>query len=200
MHLSPVLVISILILAAIGAGCTGSPAPAPSPVPPAPATLSALALAQSDLPFGFTLVEGREKTLDDVGILARNLGWNGGYGISYALQGQDPGTTTTILQSIAIYPEENIPAIAAMSERQDRAIFNQSANLTLRGLGADSRGFFVSNQQEPGSEPVDNGISPRAAEIIFSKGRIFEVVRMSGPGTDVSVLESLAKKAYAKVP
>jgi hypothetical protein len=147
-------------------------------------------------------VESREKTPDDVGSLARNLGWNGGYGISYVLPGPDPGNATTVIQSIAVYPEENIPAIAAMADRQDRAVFNQTAgNLSLQGLGANSHGFSVIVPPVPVSpDAVTSGTPQPVAEIIFSKGRIFEVLRMSGPGTDGAILQSLAAKAWEKIP
>ena len=38
------------------------------------------------------------------------------------------------------------------------------------------------------------------AEIIFSKGKTFEVLKMTGPSTDTALLIDLAKKAYAKIP
>jgi hypothetical protein len=165
-------------------------------------SLSPLALAPDDLPAGFALAEAREKTLDDVGSLARNLGWNGGYGVSYIRRGPDPGNATTVIQSIAVYPEENIPAIAAMADSQDRAVFNQSAsNLTLQNLGAGSHGFSVNvSPVASGPEPGANRASLQVAEIIFSRGRTFEVLRMSGPGTDAAILQSLAAKAYEKIP
>jgi len=184
----------------IGAGCTGPAAP-PSPPLSENTSLSSLALAPADLPPGFTLAESREKTPEDVGNLARDLGWNGGYGTRYVLAGPDPENVTTVLQSIAIYPGENVPAIAAMAESQDRAAFNQSGgNLTLPGLGTGSRGFSVYNPPSSGPGAAANGTSPRVAEIILTKGTIFEVLRMSGPGTDAATLVSIAQKAYAKIP
>ena len=201
MHLSSLFVIFFLILAVIGAGCTGTRAPASPIVPGVNASLSLFALAPHDLPAGFTLAENREKTFDDVGSLARNLGWDGGYGIRYVLPGPDPGNDTTVIQSIAVYPEENIPAIATMADGQDRAGFNQTAgNLTLQDLGANSHGFSVSVPPVPLSPDANRGITQPVAEIIFSKGRTFEVLRMSGPGTDASTLQSLAARAYEKIP
>jgi hypothetical protein len=200
MHLSSVLIVSILVIAVTGSGCTGSPA-SPS-VPPANASLSSLALTPAELPPGFTQAESREKTLNDVGSLARDLGWDGGYGISYTRPGPDPGNATTILQSIAIYPVQNIPAITTMADSQDRAGFNptDTSNLTLEDLGANSRGFSISASPVSSVTATVNETSCDIAEIIFSKGRTFEVLRMSGPGTDIAILKSLAETAYAKIP
>ena len=198
MHLPSCLIISILVLGVLAAGCTGPSAP-PSPQVPANTSLSSLALVPGDLPPGFTLVESREKTSEDVGSLARDLGWNGGYGTRYVLAGPEPGNVTTVLQSIALYPEENVPAIAAEAESQDRAAFNQTAgNLTLPDLGTGSRGFSANVTTIPGAGL--NNTSLQVTEIILTKGKIFEVLRMSGPGADAASLIPIAEKAYAKIP
>jgi hypothetical protein len=37
-------------------------------------------------------------------------------------------------------------------------------------------------------------------EIIFSKGDILEIIRLTGPESDFSTLSQLAQKAYNKIP
>jgi hypothetical protein len=202
------LIVSFLICAAAaGSGCisgTGQSSPVTPAVPSATGNLSQLVLAPADLPAGFILAESREKKQDEMGDLAREIGWDGGYVIRYTKPAADPGSPTVILQSIAVYPEQNLPAIIAKVDEQDRAGFNQTiTSLTLQNLGPDSRGFSVHMlpavsvpENATGMTRTETGV----VEIIFSRGTIFEVVRMSGPGTDAAVLQSLAETAYAKIP
>jgi hypothetical protein len=36
-------------------------------------------------------------------------------------------------------------------------------------------------------------------EVVFGKGNILEVIRMTGPGTQYSILKTLAETAYNKI-
>lgn len=202
------LIVSFLICAAAaGTGClsgTGQSSPVTPAIPSATGNLSQLALAPADLPAGFILAESREKRPDEMGGLAREIGWDGGYTIRYTRPAGDPGNPAVILQSIAVYPEQNLPAIIARVDNQDRAGFNQTGtSLTLQNLGPDSRGFsahMLPAVSVPGNATGMTGAETDVVEIIFSRGTIFEVVRMSGPGTDVATLQSLAETAYRKIP
>jgi hypothetical protein len=202
------LIVSFLAFAAvIGTGCvsgTGQSPPSIPAVPSATSNLSLLVLAPADVPAGFILTESREKKQDEVGGLAREIGWDGGYVIRYTKPAVDPGNPTVILQSIAIYPEQNLPAIIARVDEQDRAGFNQTiTSLALQNLGPDSRGFsahMLPAVSVPGNGTGMSEADTDVVEIIFSRGTIFEVVRMSGPGTDVATLQSLAETAYRKNP
>jgi hypothetical protein len=52
----------------------------------------------------------------------------------------------------------------------------------------------------PGPGSVEGTVQQDFIEIIFSKGDILEVLRMTGEGADYETLASLAQKAYAKIP
>jgi hypothetical protein len=202
------LLVSFLICAAAaGTGCvsgTGQSLPVTPAVPSVTGNLSQLALAPADLPAGFILTESRERKQDEVGGLAREIGWDGGYVTRYTRPTEGSGNSTEILQSIAVYPEQNLPAITARVEEQDRAGFNQTGtSFTLQNLGPLSRGFsahMLPAVSVPGNATDRTGADTDVVEIIFSRGRIFEVVRMSGPGTNVTTLRSLADTAYRKIP
>jgi hypothetical protein len=202
------LIVSFLVCAAaVGTGCvsgTGQSVPATPFVPSATNNLSLLALAPAEVPAGFILAESREKKQDEVGGLAREIGWDGGYVIRYTRPEEESGNPTVILQSIAVYPEENLPAIIARVENQDRAGFNRTGpGLTLQNLGPDSRGFsahMLPAVSVPGNATGMSETEADVVEIIFSRGTVFEVIRMSGPGTDVAILKSLAETAYRKIP
>jgi hypothetical protein len=75
------------------------------------------------------------------------------------------------------------------------------------------RGFYRKNggTQDSGIPPgtvnlghggaeTKTGNGRTVAEIIFSRGTIFEVLKMTGPGTNVTLLRELAQKASAKIP
>jgi len=116
-----------------------------------------------------------------------------------------------ILQTVTRYPAKNIPAIAALAEKQERSdntmIFT---NLSSPALGSYSQAFSGTvhtiiipepangNLSHPGS--VEGTIQQDFVEIIFSKGDILEVLRMTGEGADYATLTSFAQKAYAKIP
>jgi hypothetical protein len=216
------LLFAILILAGVAvftAGCTqatGLVLPA-TPVPGTLSPLPGLVLGPADLPACFSLAEQHVRSYGDVGTLARDLGWQDGYLVTYTCpaEGSD---STVITQSLAVYPSENMPGIASMVDRQDRIDTNHTyENLTFpaRGLSADLRGFYgksVGAQDSgivPGTPglnggrdvPETNGVSVNdVAEIIIYRGTVFEVLKMTGPGTNVTLLKGLAGKASAKMP
>jgi hypothetical protein len=214
----PRYLIAALILFAflVFAGCTQAPAPGtPSASPGAPADMTRLLLDPADLPPNFTLVESTAKDPADVGSLAKDLGWEGGYGVRYALPAIDNRGPTEITQSIALYPEKNILAIVELSDKQDRSDANLVyTGFATPGLGNNSRGFFGNASAEilvkptnenplvsgPGNHDVAVVYTREVAEIIFTKGDVFEVLRMSGPGANVTVLRDMAGKTFRKIP
>ena len=102
-----------------------------------------LALGPADIPSNFTLDSGAARNPDDVGSLAKDLGWKGGYSVRYVIPATDKRGPTDITQSIAVYPEKNIPTIIAMSDQQDRSDRDlKYTNISPPGLGEASRGFF----------------------------------------------------------
>jgi hypothetical protein len=142
--------------------------------------------------------------------LARDLGWKEGYVVRFTSPVDGERAPTWILQTLTRYPEKNIPAVAELIERQDRADNTMIySNLSSPGLGSYSSAFSGKVNPlivpEPGNQnPLVSGsaeetIQQDFVEIIFVKGDILEVLRMSGPGADYSTLASLAKQAYNKI-
>lgn len=206
----------ILIGAMIfGSGCTKAESPAAIPatqVPSAPASsLSSYALTAADAPVNYTLTESRAKAPDEVGSLARNLGWAGGYVVKYSGQPDDRMGPTTITQTITTYPAANMQEILALTDTNDRSDKELTITaLPSPGLGQDSRAFSgkaISQivMREKTDSPLDTGtlqgsFKQDIVQIIFAKGSTIEVLRMSGPHADYAMLKSLAEKAYAKIP
>lgn len=213
MSSAPNFIIVILVCSLIfAAGCTGRAGTAvPSAPTPAPVNPESLTLTPSDVPHNFTLRESRVKNFTDVSKLAWDLGWQQGYVVRFTRSPGGVPDQTEILQTVTWYPAKNIPAIAALAEQQERSDKNmQFSNLSSPALGSYSRAFSGTVHTPMITEP-DNGnplgsgsgggtVQQDFVEIIFSKGDILEVLRMSGPGADYSTLVSLAQKAYAKIP
>jgi hypothetical protein len=207
------LIIAILVCSLVLAtGCTGpAGTAAPSPSPPELITLESLVLTPSEIPQNFTLRESRVKNSTEVSKLARDLGWQQGYVVRFTRPPEGISGRIEILQTVTRYPAKNIPAIAALAEKQERSdtalIFT---NLSSPALGSYSQAFsgtghtliipepVTGNLSGPGS--VEGTVQQDFVEIIFSKGDILEVLRITGEGADYATLTSLAQKAYAKIP
>ena len=110
---APLLFAFIITGMILTAGCTQGTAPAATatPLPAAAPDLRALALDPADLPACFSLTNEQVKTPDNVGSLARDLGWQAGYAVTFTCPGNGTGEPTVILHSLAVYPAKNMPAI-----------------------------------------------------------------------------------------
>jgi hypothetical protein len=202
------ILVCFLILAA---GCTERDTTSVnSPLTSANNPLESLVLTSSDVPQNFTLVESRAKNATDVGNLALSLGWQQGYVVRYARSPEGVSGTTEILHTIALYPEKNIPAIAELIERQERSDSNMTfSNISSPSLGNYSHAFSgkenirIINKSDNlfllEYDSAKETIQQDFIEIIFSKGDILEIIRLTGTGSDFSTLSHLAQKAYSKI-
>lgn len=208
-HLIITTLVCILILAA---GCTvrdtttGNSASKTARIP-----LESLVLAPSEIPPNFTLVEIRAKNATEVGDLALSLGWQQGYFVRYARSPEGVSGSAEILHTIVLYPEKNIPAIAELIERQERSDSNMTfSNLSSLSPGNYSHAFsgkenlWIINKSDTvflfEYDSTKETIQRDFIEIIFSKGDILEIIRWTGPGSDISTLSQMAQKAYSKIP
>jgi hypothetical protein len=198
------------------AGCTQGPGQAHpvTSVPVATPGLTDLALGGSEIPSCFSLTGQNVKSSGDVGNLAKELGWQAGYVATYSCpsNGTQP---TVIVQSLAVYPAANMPGIASMVEKQDRLAGYTYEDMVFPDQGSAMRGFsgkwnetepsgqssgtylVSSGREDPGPDTISQN---EVAEVIFFRGTIFEVMRMTGPGTNVTVLRDMAQMAFAKIP
>jgi len=197
------------------AGCTQDfdlvPMVTPAPVTGSP--LRDLAISTADLPACFSLAEQNVKSYADVGQLAKDLGWQAGYVATYACPAEGPGPTI-IVHSLAVYPENIMSGIALMVDEQDRTTGFLYENLSFPEQDTSMHGFYGKSGgiQDSGIAPgtyfvngghegteVNTDSGDRVTEIIFYRGNVFEVLKMTGPGTNVTLLRDLAQKSYAKI-
>ena len=213
MSSAPYFIIAILVCSLILApGCTGRAGTAvPAAPTPAAVNLESLTLTPSEVPQNFTQRESRVKNFTEVSKLARDLGWQQGYVVRFTRSPEGVPDQTEILQTVTLYPAKNIPTIAALAEKQERSDKNMLfSNLSSPPLGSYSRAFSGTanplvtpkpdNVNPLGSGSVEGTVQQDFVEIIFSKGDLLEVLRMTGPGADYPTLVSLAQKAYIKIP
>lgn len=212
----PVIVVAAFLLCA---GCTSAPAATQAAETPAPTntTLLAYALAPSDLSEGWTQVTSREKTTAEMSPLARELGWQDGYVVVYTLPANNSAGTCTLTQTVTRYSVQNmsdlVSAVAANERKVEGLAFT---NLPAPATGPDTRAFSaVLVNRTPTATPTGGMASiafessaPVATdgyvEVVFAKGDILDVIRMSGtcPPYDTipyEMLASLGKTAYTKL-
>jgi hypothetical protein len=214
MNRSRYLIFAALVCAFLAAaGCTTGTGPS-VPATPAAASpslaLASLALVPAEVPAGYILTERREKDAANMSSLALQLGWQAGYAITYT-NTSSGDNQTTIVQTITVYPEKNIPGVISVIGKQERSDSNMSySDITSLAVGTTSGGY-TAKARAPMVLTTDNSniLTPKAsiteplpdiAEVWFSKGTIFEVIRMTGPGADAATVTDLARTAYAKLP
>jgi hypothetical protein len=213
MHHSRFLILAILAAAVLAvAGCTTTGTPPVTATTTPAVTLASLALTPSEVPTNYTLAVSREKNQSEMGPLALQLGWEGGYIVTYTNDTVTPYGQTTIVQTITRYPVSSMPGITGLVRKQEMTDVDMNyTNLSVQGLGDLSGGYLATPHTQILIKPADNGnaivkgsaqavMTHEIAEVWFSKGQVFEVIRVTGPGADAATVTSLARSAWAKSP
>jgi hypothetical protein len=161
------------------------------------------------------MTDSKAKTPADVSKLAMELGWQAGYVVRFTGPAPDEMGANEITQTIAIYQERSIPDVISLAVQQDSSDRDLAyTDLPVQGLGNNARAFTGKAGAQVLIKPADTNpvfgsmnkneaqavFKNEVAEIIFSKGDTFEVIRMTGPSVDSALLVNLAQKAYAKIP
>lgn len=203
----------ILCLVTIS-GCLQDPV---SPADPGPATTffpppyTSLALTADDVPDEFSLAQSRQKERDEVGDLARDMGWSGGYVVSFTGYPDNPLGPTTITQTIATYPASRMPEILAYIRVSDRSDQEMGiTDLPAPDIGDESFAFIGKPSSQIVLRPktgdplagntLQGSLRQDVVEVVFSQGSTLEVLKMSGPHADAGILLDLAKKASGRIP
>jgi hypothetical protein len=208
----------LLLVAAVvlAAGCTQGTGPAPvvTPAPSGTPDLHDLALSPAEVPACFSLTGQHEKKPGEVGQLAKDLGWLAGYEVTYSCP-EEGRNATVILHSLAVYPAVNMPGLVSLVDRGDRREGFAYENLSFVEQGTAMQGFYgkppglQASGASPGSSAVGSGRTVSEtdtlsgsdeAELVFSRGTVFEVLKMTGPGTNTTLLRDMAGRVSAKIP
>jgi len=205
-------VFAVLLLISLSfAGCStqavtdmNSPAATAAPTP----DLGTIALRAADAPEGFVVMESRKKDAAEVSDMAVSLGWQGGYVVRFRnFEGSD-GEPTVISQNIALYPEERMQDIVRYVEDTEKSGLSYIfMNLTDPGTGDFCTAYVAYHAAQKNETDIPNetamtvNATPDIAyyEILFTKGPVFEVFRVSGPSANYTALSDLAGKAFRKL-
>jgi hypothetical protein len=224
MHRIISLSLGILVgITLIMAGCTqtspqGTEIITTTPANPVSSSgyLESLILTPADLHNNVTLISSREKTRDEVGNVAGDLGWQKAYVAGYRYSGEETVNATEILQTITVYPEQNIPSIITLIEKQEKSdtamVFSDLQAPAGIPDGKEFRASKITGTVKPTTAAAGDPFihSPETAtntagagkdfvEIMFSKGNILEVIRISGTDPDNETLNTLAQVAYNRL-
>ncbi|MFA5332786.1 MAG: hypothetical protein WC342_10455 [Methanoregula sp.] len=215
------LIVLILGAAILAGGCTQDINPSKTnittTITTVPASLEAYALTPSEIPPGFIQTENRKKDPSEVSQLAQDLGWQAGYVVQYFNSSDKITDTNSIIQTITIYPEKNIPDIISVSEKQVRTDPNMTYTvLPVTGFGDTAiamkgtpisqlvvqpeSGLFTGISSLSNSDTTATASFQRETRIIFfSKGDVFEVLQVKGSSINQETFLALAATAYAKL-
>lgn len=212
---------SALCILLLVAGCTQTADTHPASALPGQTTgqpaLETLILTPADIPMNVTLSESRKKTRGEVSSVAENLGWQNAYVVRYHTSGPANANVSGIIQTITVYPSQNIPDIIAIAMKQEQSQSGMTftalpSPATISGahvFKATKNPVNVTEETTTSASPFihsSEDVSGRAGydqdyvEILFFKGDIFEVIHVSGTMPDEKVLYRMAQAAYDKLP
>lgn len=213
-HLIFLLLIPVAALCVAGCAQGTGIAPPSTAIPAVIPDLHDLVISPAEVPSCFALTDQHGKIPGDVGKFARELGWQAGYEITYTCP-EEGAESTVLMHTIAVYPPMNMPGLMSMVEVGDRPEGFTFVELSFSENGLPMRGFYgkapetMITSVSSGNPVVDSlreapgkstGNISSIAEIIFYRGSYFEVIRMTGPKTNTTTLETMARAAYAKIP
>jgi len=201
-HSWAALILAIFLLCS--AGCLetlfGEPpqkaeTPVPSPVPttetPRLLTQSSdMALQPADLPADYILQDRTVMALPEVSPLARELGWQQGYYVSFYRRISNTDDITRIRQSVNIFSSDSINGVFLLEkeELKDQQVSPGTRyEIPFPAIGERSIAFRDTN-------PVDSE-RPVTYTVIFTKKNVYEKITMSGTNTDYETLKRLAQRA-----
>ncbi len=164
--------------------------------------LETISLSEGNAPPNFTLVESRQKNEDEVSDLALSLGWRGGHIVRFERTEDPDREPTSVSQSIALYPEDRMLDImnyVQQTEKREKPYM--IVDLPNPGIGDFSCATAAYKIVGENATTLSNiqTLDTEYYEIIFTKGPVFEVLRINGPSADYSTLLDLARTAYKKV-
>jgi hypothetical protein len=155
---------------------------------------SAMLIGVTDLKGGYSLIEARPRTKNDIGDYSRELGWQGGYHALYKKTGYilPIQETVFLIQDNSIYPMENI------SKTLD--YFKERLNYAVTGLSGEIWNFSVIKTPDEIKGIVDdiivyegssssNGKPLHAFSAYFIKGDVFQAITLSGDENAISMNE-----------
>ena len=200
-----IALILVVQLAICAAGCL-SPAPAsPSLQAPLPATLpipestiatippGSMALQLTDVPPDYLIKDRTVIAFSEVSQLARDLGWQQGYRVTFYRMNREKDDMTGIRQSISIYPPENMIKVYAI---ETEGIISHGNGTTRYEIPFPATGDkSMAFRETRTGDPMDLAVYT----VIFKKKNVLETITMGGTTTDYETLKTVVRKAADKI-
>jgi hypothetical protein len=189
----------LLIIAVFVAGCTSnSPASTATPVPTTPqlSTVdpSDMALTLSDVPAGFTIKEGSEKTSSDVSQEYIRDGWEKGYYVQFDRVNTATQDFEILEQTLSVYPIGHVNLV--MTQASTEILQTANATNTVEKLSDPSIGDSSAAFRTKTS--ID-GFPVTGFTIFFVKKDVFEALDLEGTSADYATLKNLANVSASKI-
>ena len=162
--------------------------------PRLPQQSSDMALQPADLPSDYTLQDRTVIALPEVSPLARQLGWQQGYYVSFYHRNGNNEIITRIWQSVNIFSSDNINGVFLLEKeelKKEQLSPGTRYEIPFPAIGERSIAFRETNPLDP-ERPV-------TYTVIFTKKNVYEKITMSGTSTDYELLKRLAQRAEALV-
>jgi hypothetical protein len=159
-----------------------------------PEQSSDMALQPSDMPSDYTLQDRTVIALPEVSSLARQLGWQQGYYVSFYRRNGNTEIITRIWQSVNIFSSDNINGVFLLEKeelKEEHLTPGTRYEIPFPAIGERSIAFRETNPLDP-ERPV-------TYTVIFTKKTIYEKITMSGTSTDYEMIKRLAQRAEALV-
>jgi hypothetical protein len=153
-----------------------------------------MALQPADLPSDYTLQDRTVIALPEVSPLARQLGWQQGYYVSFYHRNGNNEIITRIWQSVNIFSSDNINGVFLLEKeelKKEQLSPGTRYEIPFPAIGERSIAFRETNPLDP-ERPV-------TYTVIFTKKTIYEKITMSGTSTDYEMIKRLAQRAEALV-
>jgi hypothetical protein len=150
---------------------------------------SEMVLQVSDLPEGYVLKDRAPRVKSDVSDEGLNLGWEGGYYITFMKGSGSLLDSSIIGQAISIYPIENISKTLSEPQNNENITYEK---IDIEKIGDNSVAHKVTTKDGFLGDVV-------TYEVEFTKKNVYEDFVTAGVGNDFELLKELAKKAADKI-
>lgn len=205
MKLRFIAFIFVMQLAICSVGCLSQaplapslPTSMPTTIPVPESTIATIppgtmALQLTDVPGDYLLKERDVIAYSEVSQLARDLGWQQGYQVTFYRMNREKDDITGIRQSISVYPPENIGKV---HDLETEGILSSRNGTTRHAIPFPRIGDqSIAFRETRIADPMDIAVYT----VIFSKKNVFETITMGGTTTDYEMLKEVVRKAANKI-
>lgn len=197
------ILVFFIFLTACSSPQDSQPVPASNSIPPVIATPesrtvivppSEMALQLSDMNSDYRIKDRSVIPFQEVDQFKRDIGWKEGYFVHFYRLDKDKDDQTIVLQSINIFPLENMNKVFKAEKEEMKSRSNVSSTfyeIPFPMVGDMSIAFRETQAGNPYESVVYT--------VLFSKKNVYEKITMTGSTTDYEALKTLTRRAAEKI-